>query len=219
MARKPLDLYATPPAVALAVCRLAARHVSPPAEILEPSAGPGRFVAAARVVWPGARVTAIDVDGAHAEACRAAGARSFVESDWQAYAARMVERRRLTPLVFLPPLLVVGNPPFSRAQAHVEAALEVLHDGEHLVFLLRQSFRGAVERVDFWRRTPLLWISTVVPRVSFVDGGNDMGECEVFCWRKGYRGPAHVLPPMLWGALLEGDLAARNQLELVGRSA
>ncbi len=219
MARKPLDLYATPLAAALAICRLAARYVSPPGEVLEPSAGPGGFVAAARVVWPEAPVTAIDIDGAHAETCRAAGAEGFVESDWQAYAARMVERRRQAPFLFLPPLLIIGNPPFSHAQAHVEAALELLRDGEHLVFLLRQSFRGAVERVEFWRRTPLLWISTVVPRVSFVDGGNDMGECEVFCWRKGYREPAEVLPPMLWGRALEGDVAAGNQLEIVGRSA
>lgn len=219
MARRPLDLYATPPEVAIEVCRLASAEGIAPAEILEPSAGPGRFIAAALQVWPGTRVRAVDVDGAHRDACLAAGAESFTALDWQAYAAAAVERRCREPWIRAP-LLILGNPPFMRAQAHVEAALELLQEGEHLVFILRQSFRGAKERVAFWRRSPLLWVSTIVPRIPFIPNGEggDTSDCEVFCWRKGHTRRAEVLPPMLWGKALEEDRAAQHQVELIGRA-
>jgi hypothetical protein len=213
MARAPLDLYATPAEPALEICRLAKAQGIEPATIIEPSSGPGRFVAAALKVWPGASVIAADIDGAHRDACLAAGADVFIEGDWQVVAVRL-QRETLAG-----PVLILGNPPFSRAQAHVEAALELLREGEHLVFLLRQSFRGSKERVAFWRRSPLLWTSTVVPRIPFTGEGGDMADCDVFCWRKGYRGRAENLPPMLWGTALAEDLATQDQLELVGRPA
>ncbi len=214
MARKPLDLYATPPEVALEVCRLAAAQGIAPAEVIEPSAGPGRFVRAARATWPElAGVVAIDIDPAHEQACLDAGADEFIHSDWPTCAARVDRNRDLIEA----PLLILGNPPFSHALAHVQAALELLRDGEYLVFLLRQSFRGSFERVAFWRRNPALWTATVVPRIPFIGDGGDMADCDVFCWRKGFRGRSENLPPMLWGTALAADRAAQDQLQLVGR--
>jgi SAM-dependent methyltransferase len=216
MARKPLDLYATPSDVADAICARLVELYRRPGEVLEPSAGPGRFVAAARRAWPGVPVTAVDIDGAHRDACVAAGALPFIESDWQAYAARVAADGRDRSL--RRPLLILGNPPYVRAQAHVEAALDLLRPGERMVFLLRHSFHGAEERVDFFERNPEAWSAVVLPRVSYVGDGGDMSDACVFCWEKGYRGPSIRALPILWGAAAAKRAVAAQQVELIGRT-
>lgn len=207
MSRKPLDLYATPPEVARAIVSRLAQTIAP-AQILEPSAGPGRFVTAALAQWPDAPVLAVDVDGAHEQACMEAGAVEFVHDDWPAFAARADRTRDL----YRSPLLVLGNPPFSHAQRHVQSALSLLRDGEHLAFVLRLSFLGANERIGFWERTPLLSLALILPRPSYVDDGNDSTESALFVWRKGFTGRATLEPPILHGSVLAERTAAQGQL-------
>ena len=58
----PLDRFYTPPALAAVVCEWLLHHVRTPRRIVEPSVGAGAFVAAARRVWPTARIEGVDVD-------------------------------------------------------------------------------------------------------------------------------------------------------------
>ncbi len=213
--RRALDLYATRPEVAQAICERLQAEVRVPDVIVEPSAGPGRFVAAALAVWPGAHVIAVDVDGAHRATCLAAGAAEFHECDWPTWVER---NRRAGVNCGHGRLLILGNPPFSHAVQHITAALELLLPGEHLVFLLRQSIRAAKERIGFWARSPLEEAALVLPRPSFI-GGNDSGEYEVLRWTKGHQGRATIAPPILWGSAKAEAEVARDQLGLFAAPA
>ncbi len=208
--RRALDLYATRPEVAQAICERLQAEVRVPDVIVEPSAGPGRFVAAALAVWPDAHVIAVDVDGAHRATCLAAGAAEFHECDWPTWVER---NRRAGVNCGHGRLLILGNPPFSHATAHVDAALRLLREHEHLVFLLRLALLGAEKRVAWWERSPLEEVPLIIPRPSFI-GGNDNAEYGVYRWTKGYRGRPTIAPPILWGAAKAEAEAARHQLGL-----
>jgi hypothetical protein len=215
--RRALDLYATRPEVAKEIVERLSAEIRIPDIIIEPSAGPGRFVAAALAVWPRARVIAVDVDGAHRAACLAAGAAEFHECDWPTWVER---NRRAGVNGGIGRLLILGNPPFSHATAHVDAALRLLREGEHLVFLLRLALLGAASRVAWWERSPLEEVPLIIPRPGFpkADGsnGSDNAEYGVYRWTKGYRGRPTIALPVLWGAAKAEAEAARNQLPLAG---
>lgn len=216
--RRPLDLYATPLEVATEIVARVDQEHGRPGSVLEPSAGPGAFIRAAIARWPGIRVDAVDIDGAHRSSCRDAGAVQFTEGDWRAVAVRFAEERALGGDL-LAPLLILGNPPYNQAQAHIEAGLGLLRPGERLVFLLRHSFHGAEERVEFFERYPEEWSAVVLPRISYVGDGGDMSDACVFCFQKGFQGPSRRAKPILWGSALANRIAARAQLGLFGRSS
>jgi hypothetical protein len=181
--RAPLDAYCTPTALARAISERL-RRVRP-ATVVEPSAGLGPFVAAARAVWPTARVTAVDVDPGTHDVLVTAGAHQVVTANWAA-AARRAD-------------LIVGNPPYLHAEQHVRLALAQMHPGDQLAFLLRLNLLGSRGRVEFWRETPLAWVAPVIPRPSFTpDGGTDATEYALFVWRQGYRGAPQLRRPIIW---------------------
>src|SRR5690348_187756 len=74
------DAYMTPPPLARGVCKQLAEYLEPE-RIIEPSAGQGNFVRAAREVWPNARIIAVDIHKAYEKACLAAGADEFICAD------------------------------------------------------------------------------------------------------------------------------------------
>lgn len=194
--RVDLDAYQTPPALAREIVAVLAKRLRlfrP--EIIEPSAGTGAFVRACREQWPAAHITAVDVDSRHEAACVAAGANLFDAREWTAYAGDLarVGRHPGAP----PRRLIVGNPPYREAEAHVEAGLRALSPGEHLAFLLRLNLLGSRARVSFWKEHPATWIAPVVPRPSFTGTGSDATEYAVFCWRAGRRG-TRVVRPVVW---------------------
>lgn len=100
-----------------------------------------------------------------------------------------------------PPTLI-GNPPFSLAQAHLEAGFKHLPLHTDIWFLLRYGFLGGRERTKtFWQAAGgqfLRYIIPIAPRPSFVKGKNDNSEYAVFNWRVGYNEKAQVLPHILW---------------------
>jgi hypothetical protein len=188
------DAYLTPPALALAICeRLRDGWGLQPSLVVEPSAGRGAFVAAARAVWPGARIIAIDVDERGRSACLRAGASTFVRASWPRVARSLARSRG-------GPMLVVGNPPYRQAQRHIDAAREQLIAGDALVFLLRLNFLGANKRAEWWAEArDIARTDTVVPRPGFrVKKGSDATEYGVFGWRPDQRGPAIHGLPLLW---------------------
>lgn len=188
--RRALDAYSTPDALADAICARLARASRIPATVVEPSAGRGPFVRAARRAWPKAHVIAVEVDPNMLGALGVSGAHTVVLRGWEAYATQVSGRLR--------PRLIVGNPPYRQAQAHIEAALRVMRPGDTLAFLLRINFLGSSERVPFWKRCGLSEIWPIAPRPSFTGGGSDGTEYAVFIWRHGQKGPARIGEPLTW---------------------
>ncbi len=195
--RIPQDGYQTPAPLARAICQRLFQSFAPPGLIVEPSAGTGAFVAAAKATWPDAVLLAVEVEARYRKALERAGAAggNVTIGDWVTVASRLFAH--LQPAA-LPPRLVVGNPPYRQAQAHIEAALEWLRPGDLLAFLLRLNFLGSRHRISFWKRPGLLWVATITPRPSFTGGGTDGTEYALFVWRKGYRGEPRLAPTLTW---------------------
>jgi hypothetical protein len=188
--REALDFYATPDSLALAICKHLAAQDSWPC-VVEPSAGHGPFVRAARACWPGAEIVAVDVDPEKALHLAKTDADTFVIDEWVAFTSTA----RGYPV---PKTLIVGNPPYREAEAHVRAALRWMRDGDTLAFLLRLNLLGSKSRLALWSETPLAEVVQVVPRPSFTGGSTDATEYAVFIWRKGYAGPAQLARPLTW---------------------
>lgn len=189
------DAYMTPDELALAICAGLRRRGVVPEEVVEPSAGDGAFVRTARATWPDAHVTAVEIDGGKRLPLLQAGAHVALTDDW-VHLARLLANHQAD---HGKSRLLLGNPPYTLAQEHIEAGLDLLRDGDRLAFLLRLNFLGATCRVAFWRRpTGLETIQTIAPRPSFRGSGSDGTEYAVFTWRKGYRGAVRVLPPLVW---------------------
>lgn len=157
-----LDIYPTPPELALAICkRLANRGISP-TQILEPSAGDGAFVRAARMLWwPQAEITAIEIRDSCREALRAAGAHRVITTSLES--ALNVDNCRGD----LDYDLVLGNPPFSHAEEHIRLLLSKMRPGAVLAFLLRTGFYESFEQVKFWGEFPEDSFAPIVPRPGF----------------------------------------------------
>jgi hypothetical protein len=188
------DAYLTPYPLALAICvRLRDDWGLNPSVVVEPSAGRGAFVRAAREVWPGARIIAIDVDERSRGPCLRAGASSFIRASWPKVARLLAGYRGGS-------LLIVGNPPYRQAQRHIDAAREQLIPGDALAFLLRLNFLGSTGRADWWREArDFAHLDPIAPRPSFRDGkGSDATEYAAFGWRPERRGPAGVGKPLVW---------------------
>lgn len=95
--------------------------------------------------------------------------------------------------------VIITNPPFSLADRFIEKSLsELAHDGT-MIYLQRVNYLGSLKRVPFWDRvgfpskTPV-----IVPRPSFVKGGNDSCEYMWYIWDRGGRvalpdGMSHII--------------------------
>jgi hypothetical protein len=174
------DAYFTPAPLALSICEALKRRVQDPLRILVPGAGEGAFVKAAAETWPSARVSGLDIEPRLAGMLKAdfltfAGSRSFD--------------------------LVLGNPPFERAEAFVHQAFEHVVARGHVAFLLRLSFLGSQGRArSLWPVRGLRWLAPIVPRPSFSsDGATDASEYGLFVWqREPLRREARILPPLEW---------------------
>jgi hypothetical protein len=179
------DFYATPQSLADAICRSVARSViARPESIIEPSAGSGAFVRAAHAVFPGARITAVDVEPACEIFCRMAGASEFNCVDW------------VSPGVVGGFELCIGNPPYDAAETHLERALLRAHT---VAFLLRLSFLGSQGRHQRGVFKGLRFVQPIIGRPSFTsDGRTDSSEYALFVWRNGYTDRAELLPGLEW---------------------
>src|SRR6266511_3303810 len=110
-----------------------------------------------------AHVTAVELDPTKRTPLTVAGAQLVVVEEWVRWATGLANIQGDEGF----DRLVVGNPPFRQAQAHVEAALDLLRVGDRLAFLLRLNFLGSRDRVRFWRRPGLESVQTIAPRPSF----------------------------------------------------
>jgi hypothetical protein len=197
--RVPLDAYMTPDELALAICTELRRRGEDPMEVIEPSAGGGAFVRAARATWDVVHVTAVELEPSRRKALEDAGAHRVYTWGWVEWAAEAANSQSDEGV----DRIILGNPPFRQAQEHVEAGLDLLRDGDCLAFLLRLNFLGSKDRVRFWRRPGLESVQTIAPRPSFGlnkhgKPGSDGTEYALFTWRKGHRGAPRILRPLVW---------------------
>jgi hypothetical protein len=173
-----------------------------PETIIEPSAGSGNFVRAASERWPESYVHAIDIVDTSQD-CYEAGAETFTLGRWEDVWAQARSEH---------PDLVLGNPPFSLAVPHAEAALRALgHGGGLLALLLRISIeewttartrRSPFPRAAFWPNYPLRARAPVAERASFDGKGTDSTGYALFFWVPGWR-PSKtdrgwLLEPIRW---------------------
>ena len=174
--RRDLDAYWTPLEVAR-MCLGALDLPTPPKVILEPSCGGGSFLRACRERWPSSTPWLIGVDvNPHATGLRLADAGYCM--DW-------LEVRGFPPG---PPDLIIGNPPYCDAEAHVRNALEVVALGGLVGMLLRLAFLEGQGRRSFWHLGQLRSVHVLSERPSFTGGGTDACAYGWFCWESGYRG-------------------------------
>lgn len=177
------DLYEaffTPLPVVLQGLRSLA-SVSAPRVVLDLGAGAGAFGQAARAVWPGATLIAVE-----------------------ARASERVHLRRHYDDVLiadaltcrLPPAdMVVSNPPFTRARALAERAFDVVTPGGLVPFLVRQTWGDAEEIEDLLRLRPPSAELTIAGRVSMGEAAQTTKDHFGYQW---FVWPATARPAGSW---------------------
>lgn len=167
--RHPNDAYFTPDALATRLVSLLPAHG---AVCWEPHAGGGAFV----------------------RALTAAGAEAVIATDLVGWGA---PRDFLTESA--PPVTrldwIVGNPPFRNFEAHVSHALTL---APNVAFLLRLAVMESASRAPLWQAWPLRRVYVLAERPSFTGGGTDSAAYGWFLFRRGYTGPAEIVPGWRW---------------------
>lgn len=136
---------------------------------LEPSAGDGAIIRAVNARRDGVSWFAIEIR----EECRDA-------LDNLTDGETMIADFPKTPWSHEGPFydVVIGNPPYTDAAAHIARALDC---GRVVAFLLRLNFLGSQKRLDFWRRHPAD-VYVLSERPSFDGEGTDATEYAWFVW-------------------------------------
>ena len=175
----PHDDFPTPLLLAQAICRRLAETVHEPLRIVEPSANDGVFLACARETWPGARLIAVELQPKYEAALRER-ADGVLIGDWLAFAQLIAERGGAN--------LILGNPPYKPAEAHIRAALRALPPGGVLALLLRINFVAGIERaLGLWQEFPPSDVHPIAQRPSFRKNkkgkrSSDMTEYGLYVW-------------------------------------
>lgn len=191
------DAYLTPPKLAKAMVS-AVMAFTHPRTILEPSAGRGAFIEAMLPnMIPGTIMHAVEPNARSYQKLSAAyGKRRGVQvfkNTYESFAASIEADR--------PYDLIIGNPPFSRAEEHLKLSL---WRANHVAFLLRLSFLGSVRRAEtIWNSEHgLRALIPLAQRPAFVRPSNatktDNSEYGIFIWQRFYNRPAEVLKPLFW---------------------
>lgn len=185
------DRYYTPDRLAEAIVERVG--VARDTIALEPSVGGGAFVSA--LARRGAIVEAIDLDPA------APGLQPGSDTKLGAPFRRTQSFEKPLPFEGVDPSwprpeIVIGNPPFSCAEAHVRRAIEVVAPGGRVVFLLRLAFLESQERRNLWAEHPPKEVIVLTERPSFTGGGTDSPAYGVFVWV--IDSPVRTDPRLSW---------------------
>lgn len=158
------DAYFTKPALAFAaVQRLHADGILParPQLVLEPSVGKGAWVRAVQDVLRPLKVEGCDILDRGEELAEAGLPASdgfeFIWADFE----------ELDPDLYYD--IIIGNPPFSRAEQHIRHALDLVDPETGVVaFLLRINLLGGIERAaGLWTDAPPSYVYVLDKRPSF----------------------------------------------------
>lgn len=203
MERDPLDRDYTPRSLAAACVRIVAAdwlaHAGQaPRLVVEPSVGGGAFAAPICAAWPIARVVGVDLDF-RAKGLREPGVEGIVGDFLRIGRSAFHTRTSMDA-----PDVVVGNPPFSSAEAFVRHALDLAAPGGMVALILRLGFLESGDRVAFWRSCPGWRLRAFAERPSF-RGDSETGHGKtdgtaygLFSWVKGYSGQMIAEPGVSW---------------------
>jgi hypothetical protein len=180
--RRTNDAYFTPQALAHAlVGKLHTDKWWRGGSILEPSAGRGAFAIAAAFLPYREAVHAVDADPIRiAELPKQVGAVDVI--------ARCADFLDIEGSFNL----IIGNPPYSGAEAHARHALSLRARHGVVAFLLRLAFLESQERQPFWSEHPASKIYVLSERPSFTGGKTDNSAYGFFVWANWHRGPTEM---------------------------
>lgn len=206
MKRRLDDVYETPRQLALAMCTWLSQvplFGAHPRIVVEPHCGSGRFVHAARTVWPSCFIAGFDIRPEVESSARAAGAEVFEARDW--LQTREEDRHSA-------PDLILGNCPFAGVERHVALAVERVSQYGTVAFLLSCNlFWPSEAKEALWDIPGLQVVQPFYPRPDFRNvGSTDAVGVACFVWRKGYQGRPHFGAPRRWR-----ESARRRQMPLV----
>lgn len=182
MTREALDVYETPIELACEIINNITQylnlHETP--VILEPSCGSGAFIKACKRKWPNSHIHGIDVRPLGFEALQA-GASAWTQIEWEKFIYYETYGENDIDLI-------LGNPPYSLAQKHIELALDRVKKGGYVAFLLRINFLASRKRFEFFNKNPLFALFPICGRPSFKNGTTDQTEYGMFVWYKDTHG-------------------------------
>ncbi len=189
--RAALDGYWTPDACALA-CTRAVASVLPraPRTILEPAAGGGAWVRAAREVWgPVPWIEAWDLDGKAPALTEDVGASEAHRYDYLGTAAHRFD-------------LVLGNPPYARDAFQAWLDKPLTHAGA-VAWLLRSTALGSAKRAAWWgaHAPSHVWVLSTRPRWGGPGArpSSDSVDSVLVLWQPSLaRGGARVVTRLGW---------------------
>jgi len=169
----PLDRYDTPPKPVrrflAAWVPIAYAHRRRPANVWEPAAGAGNFLAPLRERFPKAHIKASDIE----PRCTAAGEIDFLDCHISGYD------------------LIITNPPFRLAEQFVRHGLKLVEPKGYVVMYLRAGFEQAKCRNNFFEEFMPYQTWTCRERPQFTGPaakkGTDSAFYKWFVWRKGYH--------------------------------
>jgi hypothetical protein len=206
--RREHDVYETPLAQAIHVCRWVAATLfpsAPPAVIWEPHSGTGMLVDAARRTWPAAKILAFDLRGNVRSDALARGADAFLEHDWL----------KPLPTEIDPPALILANPPFDGIEKHVALILDRLPPGAVAAIIGDCNLLWpSAPKEPFWDVPGLERFLPLYPRADYI-GAKSTGATStaVFQFRRGHIGGIQMLRPSRWRGNAK---KAQTQLDLGG---
>lgn len=161
--RAPRDYYPTQ----LELCQAALQCVEGPAPrtILDPGCGQGPWGTAARMLWPEAIITGIDIEVGECAAYDRVITGDFLTHDFGS------EGYDLT----------LGNPPYFASEAFIRKSLG---HSTRLILLLRLQFLASKKRgTDLFRNLPPNDVYVLCTRPSFIPSGqSDDNEYGLFYW-------------------------------------
>jgi hypothetical protein len=164
----PWGRYYTPQAVADRLVALLPEM--DPGLVVEPSAGAGAFVRAVAARWPRARIDACEPDPTAALDSYAGLVDCLHTVRFEdAYPDEALDRDT-------GPDLVIGNPPYEHAEAHIVRALRLVREGGRVAYLLRLGILEGVGRQErLWSRYPPEHVHALVRRPRFEGPGGKVG--------------------------------------------
>ena len=185
------DAYYTPDLHARALVRWLSQHVyagQDPQRILEPSVGGGAWLRACRDQWPEAHLRAADINSDAAGLSLADRARV---GDFMALDLESAD-------------LIVGNPPYgdedldrAAARARLVAWIDRSRELAPVVgYLMRSTFLGAMDRLEWWQRRPPTDVIVVLPRPAWEGPGKraatDRVDSLFIVWRGAVAGSTRL---------------------------
>lgn len=172
--RKDFDFYPTPVTVCDDALQFLPEGLKPQC-ILDPGAGAGAWGIAARKRYPSALITGVEL---RPETPRPSAYNFWIHEDF------------LLTDVQVAFDLVIGNPPYNRAEQFVKHSMAMLETDGYLIMLLRLNFLESQSRGrGLFRKFPPKTVVVRAGRVSFTgDGQSNATAYAYFIWQKGWLG-------------------------------